>query len=265
MALLESSGNAFWVHTAFEWSAIAIGAALYRRAYRRSERTLTISERQRLAILLGAMAGAALGSKLAFLLHNPGATVRLAGGVAALAGGQSIVGGLVGGLLGVEAAKRIAGVNSSTGDAFVVPILVAIIIGRCGCFLTGLYDGTSGTVTTLPWGYDFGDGQLRHPTQVYDQLFAALLLALLHRGRSRLARAPGLQFKLMLSSYLLWRLLIDFLKPKPVAYFGALSGIQLVALIALIAYLPAVIGSVRRLLDAPTDTAAPRIPEGSPP
>jgi len=66
--------------------------------------------------------------------------------------GQSIVGGLLGGLIGVELAKKLTGVNRSTGGDFVMPLMVGTVIGRIGCFLAGLNDGTYGNATTLPWG-----------------------------------------------------------------------------------------------------------------
>jgi prolipoprotein diacylglyceryltransferase len=85
---------------------------------------------------------------------------------------------------------------------------------------------------------DFGDGIPRHPTQLYDIAFCAVLWPLLRRLQPALAAQPGLLFKLFLSSYLLWRLLIDGLKPVPYAYPGGLSGIQWLCLLSLLCYLP---------------------------
>ncbi len=122
------------------------------------------------------------------------------------------------------------------------------MVGRIGCFLAGLHDGTYGVPTSLPWGVDFGDGIARHPTQVYDMLFAlgagALLWrwrATLWRWRATLGRAEGLAFKLYLASYLAWRLLVDGIKPVPYAYAFGLSGIQIVCALALLCYLPVVL------------------------
>jgi prolipoprotein diacylglyceryltransferase len=157
---------------------------------------------------------------------------------ALLLAGQSMVGGLLGGLLGVELAKQLTGVRQSTGDAFVFPILLGLMIGRVGCFLAGLADGTYGIPTDLPWGVDFGDGTPRHPTQLYEIAFSALLWAGLRRLQPRLAAVPGLLFKLMLSAYLGWRLLVDFLKPVPYEFPDGLSGIQVVCGFALLIYLP---------------------------
>lgn len=155
-----------------------------------------------------------------------------------LPGGQSVVGGLVGGLIGVEIAKKIAGIAKSTGDRFVFPILLGLMIGRVGCAIAGLQEGTYGIETTLPWGVDLGDGVRRHPVQLYEILFCALLWWGLRLLQQRLADRPGLLFKLMLCSYLAWRLSLDWLKPVLFAFPGGLSGIQMLCLVTLLLYAP---------------------------
>ena len=87
------------------------------------------------------------------------------------------VGGLIGGLIAVEWTKRWLRVTIPTGDLLVVPLVAGIAIGRIGCFLTGLADRTYGLATGLPWGVDFGDGVLRHPTQIYEIVFLTGLAA----------------------------------------------------------------------------------------
>jgi prolipoprotein diacylglyceryltransferase len=82
--------------------------------------------------------------------------------------GKTVVGALLGGLVGVEVTKKRIGVQQSTGDRFVEPLIIGMAIGRIGCFLTGLSDRTYGTVTRLPWGVNSGDGLLRYPTQPYE-------------------------------------------------------------------------------------------------
>jgi phosphatidylglycerol---prolipoprotein diacylglyceryl transferase len=65
--------------------------------------------------------------------------------------------------------------------------------------------------------------------------------------RPKLSRESGLQFKLLLAGYLLWRLLIDGLKPVPYEFAGGLSGIQLVCAVALVLYLPFLVRQLSRL------------------
>jgi prolipoprotein diacylglyceryltransferase len=207
----------------------------------------TIGRGSGFTVAVGCLIGAIAGSKLSVWLERPELFAATAGSIGVLLMGQSIVGALVGGLLGVELAKRIAGVTRSTGDAFVVPLAAGIAIGRLGCFAAGLHDDTYGNATALPWAVDFGDGVPRHPTQLYDIAFVLLLAAALHAARRRLQVVPGLAFKLFFCGYLAWRLLADALKPVPHAYAGGLSGLQWLAIVALAAYLPFTLRALRVL------------------
>jgi phosphatidylglycerol:prolipoprotein diacylglycerol transferase len=237
--------SAVLAHTAFEMGGIAVGIRLYASALRRAGGG-SMAQGAAFAVVLGCVLGAILGSKAAVWLQQPDAFIAGLRAPLTLWNGQSIVGALIGGWLGVEIAKRIAGVRRSTGDAFVFPLIAGIAIGRVGCFLAGLYDDTYGVPSDLPWAMDFGDGIRRHPTQLYDIAFVLALGALLYRWRHELARMPGLRFKLFLAGYLLWRVAIDMLKPVPVAYPLGLSGLQWLALVFLAGYLPVVIAQARR-------------------
>ena len=248
MFALPPLPNAHGVHALFETAALLTGTQAYWLARRRAGQPSAFSGAP-FAILMGALLGAGLGSKAVFWLERPDLFVQVAAQPPALlfAAGQSIVGGLLGGLLGVELAKKMNGVAASTGDLFVGPILLGLAVGRVGCFLAGLADDTYGLPTGLPWGVDFGDGVPRHPIQLYEILFAAGLWLALNRSAPRLAAVPGLKFRLMLSAYLLWRLFIDGLKPVPVAFPGGLSGIQWVCLLALAVYLPGTLDRLKKL------------------
>ena len=92
-----------------------------------------------------------------------------------------------------------------------MPLAVGIAIGRIGCFLSGLPDGTYGTPTSLPWGVDLGDGVARHPTALYESLFMIVLAAVLARVEPHARRGDA--FKLFMASYLTFRLLVDGIKP----------------------------------------------------
>lgn len=231
--MIEHPGAAALVHGLFEYGAIALGVALYRQQ-RRAAGQGGLRQPGTFAVMVGLLLGAALGNKAVFLIERPDVWQRLVAGEW-LMPGQSIVGGLLGGLLGVEIAKKLTGQIRSTGDAMVWPLAWGIALGRIGCFAAGLHDDTYGVATTLPWGVDFGDGVRRHPTQLYD-LAVVLGLALAVHGR--FARVPGLAFKLFLGGYLAWRLAIDGLKPVPHAYALGLSGIQWLCAAALVLYAP---------------------------
>jgi len=219
-------------HAVFETLAYFVGFRLYLLLRRRGGDA--VSDQTRWSVIAAAIAGAALGSKLLFWLEDPAQTWQhLWTDPVFLLSGKTIVGGLVGGLIGVELTKLALGVRESTGDLFAAPLALGAAIGRIGCFLTGLSDQTYGVATALPWGVDFGDGVTRHPTQLYEALFLGVLaVALLW-----LARKPhtnGDLFKLFMIGYLGFRLAIDFLKPE--VRFGGLSSIQWAAAAVLVYY-----------------------------
>lgn len=239
-----SASTAHTIHFIFEWLAILTGVQVYRIIKKRRGQA-RITEGTSFAVALGCILGAAVGNKLMFVLEMP--FLWSQHGWMALLQGQSIVGGLLGGLLGVEIAKKIVGVTHSTGDDFILPLIVGTIVGRIGCFLAGLHDGTFGNPTNLPWGIDFGDGLPRHPTQLYDMIWVSAIGLLLWRYRQPLSSVSGLSFKLYLAGYLLWRLLVDGIKPVPYAYPLGLSGIQWACMIALGLYLPFLVKNLQQL------------------
>jgi prolipoprotein diacylglyceryltransferase len=235
--------TAAWAHTGFEYAGIALGAWWWRRGLR-AQRLGGPLATGNFAVVVGLLLGAGLGNKLVFLIERPDVALAIWQGQP-LWPGQSIVGGLLGGLIGVELAKWATRQARSTGDALVAPLMLGI--GRIGCFVAGLHDDTYGLPTTLPWGVDLGDGVPRHPSPLYEIAFLLALATGLHAKRQRWATVPGLQFKLFLSAYLLWRLVADGLKPVREPYALGLSGIQWVCLVALLAYVPLVWRALRRL------------------
>lgn len=232
---------AAWVHSGFAWAGMAFGAAMWRATLRRQLIGGALAPGN-FAVLVGLLLGAALGNKLVFLIERPDVALAMWQGQPVWPG-QSIVGGLLGGLIGVEVAKKLTGQTRSTGDAMVLPIAVGLGLGRIGCFFAGLHDDTYGLPTTLPWGVDFGDGMPRHPTQLYEIAVVLALGVTLHRARFT---TPGLAFKVFLSSYLAWRFAVEFLKPVPVAWPLGLSGIQWTCLVALALYMPLMLRAWRR-------------------
>lgn len=222
------------LHTLFEALAYAVGFRTFLWT-RKKLAPHAFSHDDHVAwVAVGAIAGAALGAKLAFWIDDPLAAFHAFPNLANLLAGKSIIGALLGGLAGVELAKKVAGVRSSTGDAFVLPLTVGMCIGRIGCFLAGLNDHTYGNPTSLPWGVDFGDGP-RHPTQLYEIIFLLAQYALIHARRHAFVE-PGDRFRAFMVGYLAFRLLVEFIKPLPYAYLYVLSGLQLLCVAGLLYY-----------------------------
>lgn len=186
------------------------------------QRALGLTKRQRWGIGLGAFCGAMIGSKLPFVLAD---WEGLLSGLAWFSNGKTIVFGLVGGYLGVELAKAHLGITVKTGDSFAVPVAGAIAVGRLACFSAGCCFGkpTDGT-----WGVDFGDGCLRHPTQLYESAFhATALVILLILERNDVF--TGQRIKLYFIAYLTYRFVSEWLRPEPILGLG-LTGYQWAAL-----------------------------------
>lgn len=183
--------------------------------------------------MVGGMLGALVGAKALVLLHHIDLfTVNWQQWLLLAAQGKTMVGALLGGVVGVEWTKSQIGVTRSTGDVFVFPLIAGTVLGRVGCFMTGLSDRTYGVATTLPWGVDFGDGIPRHPTQLYEILFLILLALTLGYAQKQSLRS-GVLFQLYLLSYLSFRFLNDFLKPDFRPLMG-ISAIQIACILGLL-------------------------------
>jgi phosphatidylglycerol:prolipoprotein diacylglycerol transferase len=197
-------------HWVFEGLAYFLGSRVY--LWLKARQGDPIAAADRWSIVAAAAVGAAIGSKLLYWLSDPALTLERWQDPYHLMGGKSVVGGLIGGLVAVEWVKRRIGLTRSTGDLFAIPLAVGIAIGRMGCFLTGLDDHTHGLPTSLPWGVDFGDGLTRHPAQLYEIAFLALLTPALVYLRAR-PHHEGDLFKVFMVAYMGFRLLLEFIKP----------------------------------------------------
>ena len=212
------------VHLLCEVLAYTLGYRLY--THLRVTAADPIGTEHRQWIFVAAAAGALLGSRALGLLEHPALLLHPPGGWLYYFTNKTIVGGFLGGLVGVELVKKRLGIRASSGDLMVFPLLLGLAVGRLGCHLSGLEDGTFGKATALPWGLNFGDGIYRHPTNLYEIGFLGLLgLALGLAGR-RWALPNGRRFEVFLASYLLFRLAVEFLKPTPAPAGWGLTAIQ---------------------------------------
>ncbi len=223
--------GAWKIHPHFLFESLAYAIAFRLLLWNVRSDTIPISQRS--SVMVGGLVGALLGAKaLVLLQHLDLLWLNWQDWLWLIPQGKTVVGALLGGLWGVEVTKSWIGLTQSTGDVFVYPLLAGTAIGRIGCFLTGLSDRTYGIATTLPWGIDFGDGIARHPTQLYEILFLAVL-AIAIRWRSRLPYRSGDLFQFYLAAYLGFRWLIDWLKPDFHPILG-MSAIQLACIIGVL-------------------------------
>jgi phosphatidylglycerol---prolipoprotein diacylglyceryl transferase len=213
----------------------ALGYTFGFLAFRRLRGKLgdAVTDSVRWSVITAGVAGAAIGSRVLYWFEDPALTAAHWRDPVYLLSGKTIVGGLIGALFAVEWVKRQIGERTSTGDLFAAPIALGIAIGRIGCFLGGLPDDTYGTPTSLSWGVDFGDGIRRHPTQLYESVFAVVLFFFMLRMMKRPHRNGDI-FKMFMVGYMGWRLAIDFWKPE--VRIAGLSGIQWACLAMLVYY-----------------------------
>ena len=222
------------VHLILEYLAFFIAFRYYVRL--RKSAIDTISSNNRLSIILGAIIGSFIGSRLMGFLENPLIDFS-SENLLLLLNTKSIMGGLFGGLIGVEVSKKIIHEKQSSGDLFTFPIILGIIIGRIGCFLSGTNEFTYGNETEFFTGMDLGDGLLRHPTSLYEIIFLMLLFLILQKLKTSTAKENGLLFKIFMISYFGFRFLIEFIKPN-IFYVLGLSSIQLLCISCWIYYSP---------------------------
>jgi Prolipoprotein diacylglyceryltransferase len=225
-------GHTINIHLILEYVAFFSAYRYY--VYLRKRSDDVISGSNRLSIILGAAIGAFLGSRIIGILENPAFTMAKSH-LHDLYNAKTIMGGLFGGLLGVETAKRIINERNSSGDLFTLPLILGIFIGRIGCFLSGTNEFTYGTTTTFFTGMNLGDGLQRHPLALYELVFLIILFLLLRRLGSKTDNEPGLLFKIFMLSYFGVRFLIEFLKPNIFFVLG-LSTIQWLCIVCFVYY-----------------------------
>lgn len=203
--------------------AFAAAAAAYRWRIKDSAGFATIDTGYALALVAGAaLGGYGLGTLNLVLSSQPSV-------------GRSILGAIAGAILAIELYKAYRGIRTSTGLIFVASFPVSIIVGRIGCYLSGLPDMTYGTPTSAPWGHDFGDGIARHPVQLYESflMFLFVVFAVFAaKRRDPFFMANG--FYLMIGYYAAQRFVLEFFKPYA-TILGPLNLFHLVCL-GLLAY-----------------------------
>ncbi|WP_433834355.1 prolipoprotein diacylglyceryl transferase [Flavobacterium anhuiense] len=219
------------IHLVLEYLAFFLGYRYY--VFLRERTNDTIVSTNRLSIILGAAIGAFLGSRIIGFLENP-VFHSDAKSILELFNAKTIMGGLFGGLLGVEMAKKIIGEKESSGDLFTFPIILGIFIGRIGCFLSGTKEFTYGKETTFFLGMNLGDSIKRHPIALYELIFLIVLFFILKKLKTRNIK-NGLVFQYFMIAYFTFRFFIEFLKPNYFLIFG-ISSIQILCLICLLYY-----------------------------
>jgi phosphatidylglycerol:prolipoprotein diacylglycerol transferase len=184
-------------------------------------------------ILIYAMVGGVLGSKLYFAIDEGLRSGQPIAGLLLSRSGITWYGGLIGGTLAVTLGCVFHGFPIRIISSCVsIAAALGQAFGRVGCFLVG---DDYGRPTDLPWGVAFPEGAPPvhmpvHPTQLYETAWLFLVAALLWRRRKR---SPFL-FGEYLALNGLGRFFVEMLRINPKVALGLTEpqwiGIALVVL-----------------------------------
>jgi len=230
---IEIGASKILVHAVLELLAFFAGFRYF--LWLRKKQGDNINQSNRIWIIIGAIFGALIGSRLIGGLEDPPQINKADNVLLYFYQNKTVLGGFLGGLFGVELIKKIIGERKASGDLFVPPILLALIIGRLGCFTMGVYEETYGSATNFFLSMNLGDGEMRHPVALYEIFFLLVFWIVLARIRKRFVFNEGAIFKLFMIGYLLFRFLLDFIKPHYTFSIG-LSTIQLTCISGLVYY-----------------------------
>ena len=217
-----------------EFAAMFIGFRYF--LFLRKKQGDNLESQNRLIVLVGAIFGSLIGSRVVGGLENIEQLRTTDNLLLYFFSNKSIAGGLVGGLFGVECIKLLIREKKKSGDLFVFPLILALLIGRIGCFSMGIHEQTYGVVTHCMTGMNLGDGLRRHPVMLYEIAFLSVLWIILYRIHQTIKLKSGTLFQYFMISYLVFRFFIEMLKPT-VPYFLQLGTIQIACCIGLLYYL----------------------------
>ncbi len=173
-------------------------------------------------IVLAAMVGGVVGSKLYWAFAQGGELAQDPFGTLFSRGGFTFYGGLIGGILAVLgwlAWKKYP--LRQAVDACAVAVPVGYMLGRVGCFLVG---DDYGYPTDVPWAVAFPEGSPPtdvpvHPTQIYEIVLTLPIFGFLMWLRKR-NLPDGMVFFAFLVLAGIERFGIEFYRVNPEVAFG---------------------------------------------
>jgi len=192
--------------------AIIVGFILYRREAKKHK----FSGDNSFYVVMGALIGGVLGAKIPVWIINLPTLISSFPNITPILSGRTITGGLIGGTLGVLYIKKKLKIKGRKGNLFAPAIALGMAIGRIGCFFAGCCYGKA---TSLPLGVNFGDGILRHPTQIYESIFMIGLFSYIQWKKGKNPK-DGQLFTILMVGYFSFRFLIEFIRAEPIIFLG---------------------------------------------
>ena len=248
-------------------ACIALGVVLAALVFAGEVRRCGVQGDERLLwIAAAALAGGALGAKLATAWQYVALTGDATLGGILVRGGRSILGGLTGAYAGAVLAKHALRYAARTGDLFVPGVALGMAVGRVGCLLAE----PPGAPNALGWGIRLtadeaaripgcpawcAAGVPLHPSFAYESAFHLLAVATLWwwlrapGAAARRARTPeGALWVRWLLAYGAFRFAVEFVRGHDVAWLGLTrSQLFLLAALPLVAWR---VATLRRIAPA---------------
>jgi prolipoprotein diacylglyceryltransferase len=179
-----------------------------------------------------ALIAAAIGARLLYVLRYPGAFIASPVSLISLNPGllDPLGAAVAGGLAALAFIQRKKLPGWPLLDAL-TPLLSVVMLALG---FSHLASGVAfGAPTNLPWAIDLW-GASRHPSQVYEILAAALILAWVWPSRSRWQNAtPGVVFLIFLAGSAAARLFLEAWRGDSLILFAGLRSAQIAAWLAL--------------------------------
>lgn len=190
------------------------------------------------SIIIAALVGGIVGSKIYYLAQYPELLERDFFGAVFSGAGLVWYGGLIGGFLSVTWYIHRKGLPFLLVADLMGPLLLfGQGMGRIGCLLAG--DGDYGPPTDVPWAMSFPNGVVPtnvpvHPTPIYDSLFLFTLFGVLWALR-KYDFKRGTIFGLFGIFMGVERFITEFWRTDPKYIFGMFSEAQFISIILFIA------------------------------
>jgi phosphatidylglycerol:prolipoprotein diacylglycerol transferase len=130
--------------------------------------------------------------------------------------------------------KRLGKPFLQIADYFIVFFPLAVFLMRIGCFLAGCCFGLP---SALPWAIIFNvlnDGLSRHPTQIYEMIYALAIFVTAWHFYPRLRTLYGATFFSVYFSYFFMRFFNEFLRTDNTFIIGKLKFSHLEMLMAMV-------------------------------
>lgn len=199
--------------------ALGFVIAYFLISYLAKKKQLPISKEDVADFLVYEILGIVLGARLAYMLvYNPLFYLQNPFEIIAVwHGGLSFHGGLIGAIIASFLFCKKKKIDFYTlADIVVIPVALALALGRIGNFINGeLY----GRITNMPWCIDYSKSKFldfipsgcRHPSQIYASIKDMAIFAVLWFIKDK--KLPkGFMFWIFITLYGLFRTIVEFFR-----------------------------------------------------